>query len=129
MYYNINGYKNQNTKEDVKMSGNVTNYPSNLVNKVLNVDGLFVGEDKAPQIENALGSLSEKELDAVMKRYRDGMTYKSISEEFGITLSCARLLVEKAVRKLRRPENRRFFEELVSEEKKLPLFSELRRFR
>lgn len=97
------------------MSGNVSIYPSNLVNKVLNADGLVVGEDKATEIEKVLNCLNEKELDAVMKRFRDGMTYKTISEEFGITLSCARLLVEKAVRKLRRPENRHYFEELVAD--------------
>lgn len=99
------------------MAAKKNNYPSNLTNKVLNLDGIEVSEEKAKDIEKALECLSEKELDAVMKRYREGMTYKSISEEYGITLSTARLLVEKSVRKLRRPENRRYFEALVNENK------------
>lgn len=99
------------------MAAKKYNYPSNLTNKVLNLDGVEVSEKKAKDIEKALECLSEKELDAVMKRYHDGMTYKSISEEYGITLSTARLLVEKSVRKLRRPENRRYFEALVNENK------------
>ena len=99
------------------MAAKKYNYPSNLTNKVLNLDGVEVSEKKAKDIEKALECLSEKELDAVMKRYHDGMTYKSISEEYGITLSTARLLGEKSVRKLRRPENRRYFEALVNENK------------
>ena len=97
------------------MAGKKSSYPSNLVSKVLNIGGIELAEEKAADIEKALEALNEKELDAVMKRYREGMTYKLISEEFGITLSCARLLVEKSVRKLRRPENRRYFEALVDE--------------
>lgn len=97
------------------MAGKKSNYPSNLVTKVLNIGGIELDEDKAADIEKALEALNERELDAVMKRYREGMTYKTISEEFNITLSCARLLVEKSVRKLRRPENRRYFEALANE--------------
>ena len=92
------------------MAANSKDYPNNLIRKVMNDNSMIPSQEQVDGIKKMLTLLNEEENDAISKRFFQGLTFKKISEEYGITLMQARRRVEIAVRKLRRREIRMYID-------------------
>lgn len=84
---------------------NVMPYPYNLLEDVFGSDGSTAEMEMLPQglIDEYLGSLSEREQMILRRRYEQGMTYKDIAAELGISGSRVSRILHVSLRRLRHP--------------------------
>ena len=79
-------------------------WPYNLVEAMwMEQMNTALRDDQLCGLEKALDSLADREKDAVLFYYRDGVTLQQIGEAWGVTPERARQVLAKAVRKLRHP--------------------------
>ena len=84
---------------------NVMPYPYNLLEDVFGSDVSTAEMEMLPQglIDEYLGTLSEREQMILRRRYEQGMTYKDIGAELGISGSRVSQILHVALRRLRHP--------------------------
>ena len=86
-------------------SKNVMPYPFNLLEDVFGIGESFAEMEIPSQglIGEYLGSLSEREQMILRRRYDQGMTYKDIGAELGISGSRVSRILHVSLRRLRHP--------------------------
>ena len=84
---------------------NVMPYPYNLLEDVFGSDVSTAEMEMLPQglIDEYLGTLSEREQMILRRRYEQGMTYKDIGTELGISGSRVSQILHVSLRRLRHP--------------------------
>ncbi len=84
---------------------NVRSYPFNLLGDVFGIGESFAEMEIPSQdlIDEYLGTLSEREQMILRRRYEQGMTYKDIGAELGITGARVSQILHVALRRLRHP--------------------------
>lgn len=92
-------------------------FPANLVYDMIfnpNEAVAFIGdglsEDRIKGIEYALTRIRDRERYAIVAHYRDGLTFRAIAHEVGISIEGARQLVMSGKRKLRHPYLFKYFD-------------------
>lgn len=80
-------------------------YPFNLLEDVFGIGESFAEMEIPSQelIDEYLGSLSEREQMILRRRYEQGMTYKNIGTELGISGSRVSQILHVSLRRLRHP--------------------------
>ncbi len=61
-------------------------------------------------LQKAIDGLDKKQTDILLMHYRDKMSYPKIGLAMGITVHQTTGIANKALRQLRRPENRRLYD-------------------
>ena len=77
-------------------------YPENLLAR-LGIYYTDINEDVEKGIDAALSTLTQREQDIILRRFRDGDTLESIAKDYGVTRERIRQTEAKSLRKLRRP--------------------------
>lgn len=87
-------------------------WPYNLVAEIFGSDdemnGVELTEDQQRGIEYALGTLTDRERDCVLRYYKDGLTLEGLASEQRVTRERVRQVITKAERKLRHPARAKY---------------------
>jgi hypothetical protein len=78
------------------MGKNGLKFPQNLYKDI----GAYNSDDTGIGVEEILACLSEREKEAILKRYKHRLTYRQIGKEEGVGTAGARVIVHRGLKKL-----------------------------
>lgn len=87
-------------------------WPYNLVAEILGSDdelnGVELTEDQVEGLAHVIGTLTIREQECVLRRYRDGLSLDELAQENHVTRERVRQIIVKAERKLRHPTRTKY---------------------
>lgn len=97
--YLLNKYDGDNALR----SKTVFTWPFNLIESIYQLDNNECIEFDYNGLEEAISTLTEREIELIRLRYREEMTLREVAESIQISTECVRQAINKACRKLRHP--------------------------
>jgi len=82
-------------------------WPFKVINATFGDKNMYL-QANVPGIYEAINTLSDREKEIILLRFKDEMTLKDIGNRFGISQERSRQIIAKALRKLRHPSRFKF---------------------